>query len=71
MGRVSKALEYFWLVITLVALVLSCYLIFTDGFARNYIYLFFPCIGAAVWMKNRYLRKRFEKDKELEARTRK
>lgn len=58
--KIYRALEYFWLVITLVALGLSCYLIFTDGFERNYFYLFFPCIGAAVWMKNRFMRKKME-----------
>lgn len=63
--KALKALELFWLTITIVALALTCYLIFTDGFERNYIYLFFPCIGAAVWMKNRMMRKRYEQGAHL------
>jgi hypothetical protein len=62
MRKVNRALEIFWLVITILTIGLTIYFYATEGVdsSTNWYFLF-PCLAAAMYIVRRSLRKRLEK----------
>ncbi len=54
--KVYRTLEKTWLVISVIAVLLSAYIVYADGFEKAKLYLVLPLICITVWLMRRKLR---------------
>lgn len=59
--KTNRALEIFWLLITVFAVGLAVYTIVTDGWEYGKWYIIFPLLAGAMYLFRRMLRKRYDK----------
>jgi len=62
--KMNKFLEYFWLVVSIVSLILVVYVFSTIGTEDNLILIFMPVISVAMYVFRRNLSKKFDKEKQ-------
>ena len=60
MERMNKFLEIFWLVISIISVILVVYVYSAIGYEDNLILIFFPVIAVGMYVFRRKMRKRFE-----------
>jgi len=58
MNRLNKFLEVFWLIISIVSIVLVVYVYSSIGIEDNLILLFFPVIAIAMYVFRKRMSKR-------------
>lgn len=62
--KMNKFLEYFWLVVSIVSLILVVYVFSTIGTEDNLILIFMPVISVAMYVFRRNMSKKFDKEKQ-------
>lgn len=60
MQRLNKFLEIFWLVVSIVSIILLVYVYTNIGFEDNLILLFFPIISVGMYVLRRSMSKRYK-----------
>ena len=61
MKTYNKIMETFWLAMGIVLIITVGYMIISDGWTKNGIYLIFPGISLMMWVARRFMRRRMEK----------
>jgi c-di-AMP phosphodiesterase-like protein len=62
MKKMNKFLEYFWLVASVLSLILVIYVYSTIGTEGNWILIFFPVIAIGMYVFRKRMSKKFEKN---------
>jgi hypothetical protein len=62
MEQFNKIMEYFWLSLTVVSLLICFYFFATQGFKETYSYLVFPFMTVIMFAFRRSFRKRMERN---------
>jgi len=63
MYKASRFAEQFWLIFTIASFIYACYVVlFISGWAKGYVYFFFPAVAFFWWLVRRSLRKRMDKN---------
>jgi len=60
MKKMNKFLEYFWLVISIVSLILVVYVYSAIGTEGNWVLIFLPVIAVGMYVFRRRMSKRLE-----------
>lgn len=65
MRGLNRALEVFWMIVTLVSFGMTIWFVLNDGWDNAWYYFGFPFLAAIMWAFRRAMRKRYEKDQTL------
>jgi UPF0716 family protein affecting phage T7 exclusion len=60
MKKMNKFLEYFWLVASIVSLILVVYVYSTIGTEGNWVLIFLPVISIGMYVFRKKMSKKFE-----------
>ena len=64
MQRINKFLEVFWLIVSIVSVLLLVYVYSSIGFEDNLTLLFFPVISVGMYVFRRKMSKRYNDQAE-------
>jgi hypothetical protein len=60
--KVTKAAEKFWLVVAILAAMVTAWIIYTEGFEENLFLPLIPALAGLWYVIRRIFRKRLERD---------
>lgn len=65
MKKLNRAMEQFWLIVTIVATGMAIWMLFNLGWEKGAWYLLFPGLAGLMWMFRRTMRKRMDQNQGL------